>query len=426
MGVYCTHIIKMRVLFTSIVLCGLFYTATADASVRDPKAFGLFNIVKFPNIECHSKSTTNGTCYTKEECDNKKGTASGTCAKGYGVCCLFTLGCGQSSSENITTFHSVGSIKAGACNAEICPVSKDIVQLRLDFTSFVINGPTTASTTTFALLNGAVVAPGNAAYSQGMSHIGQCNADSFSVTSPGGVGTPVICGTNTGDHIYVDASPSCNTLSFHIGSATSTVSRKWSIHVNQYAENYHNKAPPGCLQYHFGATTGTFRSFNWNSGSGVHLASQNQLICFRREAKKSKICFTGSGGTANEFMISGGGATTATGKIGSATTCGTYGTISTSSSNIAGQGTDYDFLHIPFASTSATTPVPLASNSNFCGQCLVQASATCTTASNRKTICTKSLPFQVRFVSDAGETVRGSKAETAANQKGFNLHFIQT
>merc|ERR1719384_1913761 len=144
----------MRVLFTSIVLCGLFYTATADASVRDPKAFGLFNIFKFPNIECHSASTTNGTCYTKEECDNKGGTASGTCAKGYGVCCLFTLGCGDSVAENITTFQSSGSIQAGACNAKVCPINTDVVQLRLDFTSFVIGGPATADLTTFALLNG--------------------------------------------------------------------------------------------------------------------------------------------------------------------------------------------------------------------------------------------------------------------------------
>jgi len=385
--------------------------------VRDPKAFGLFNIVKFPNIECHSKSTTNGTCYTKEECDNKGGTASGTCAKGYGVCCLFTLGCGQKSSENITTFHSSGSIKAGACNAEICPVSKDIVQLRLDFTSFVIDGPTTATTTTFGFINGGITSLTGATY--GMNNIGQCNADSFSVTSPGGQGTPVICGTNTGDHIYVDASASCNTLSFHIGSATSTISRKWSIHINQYAENYHNKAPPGCLQYHFGAATGTIRSFNWNSGSGVHLASQNQLICFRREAKKSKICFTGSGGTADEFMISGGGNAIAHGMKGTATACGNYGTN--------GLGVDYDYLHIPFASTSATTPVPITSNSNFCGQCLVEGSAiVCSTASNRKTICSKSLPFQVRFVSDGGETSKNAKPETSANQKGFNLHFIQT
>ena len=30
----------------------------------------------------------NGTCYTTEECEDKSGTADGTCAEGYGVCCI--------------------------------------------------------------------------------------------------------------------------------------------------------------------------------------------------------------------------------------------------------------------------------------------------------------------------------------------------
>ena len=81
---------------------------------------------------------------------------------------------------------------------------------------------------------------------------------------------------------------------------------------------YSNKAPPSCLQYHFGATTGTIRSFNWNDGNGVHLANQNQLICFRREAKMSKICYTGAGGTADEFMLSGGANAIAMGLMGNA------------------------------------------------------------------------------------------------------------
>ena len=30
----------------------------------------------------------NGTCYTAEECSDKKGKASGSCANGFGVCCV--------------------------------------------------------------------------------------------------------------------------------------------------------------------------------------------------------------------------------------------------------------------------------------------------------------------------------------------------
>ena len=29
-----------------------------------------------------------GTCYTAEECEDNSGTASGSCADGYGVCCI--------------------------------------------------------------------------------------------------------------------------------------------------------------------------------------------------------------------------------------------------------------------------------------------------------------------------------------------------
>ena len=29
-----------------------------------------------------------GNCFTKQECDELKGTAAGDCADGYGVCCV--------------------------------------------------------------------------------------------------------------------------------------------------------------------------------------------------------------------------------------------------------------------------------------------------------------------------------------------------
>ena len=67
-------------------------------------AFSVFNIVKFANDACegsdskvqkmtHIKNlffkfsheiiyTQNGTCYTEDECEDKGGKASGTCAEG--------------------------------------------------------------------------------------------------------------------------------------------------------------------------------------------------------------------------------------------------------------------------------------------------------------------------------------------------------
>ena len=51
--------------------------------------FSLFSVVTFKNSGCRSTSGTtgsgvnrNGTCYTRTECQNKGGTAGGSCAAG--------------------------------------------------------------------------------------------------------------------------------------------------------------------------------------------------------------------------------------------------------------------------------------------------------------------------------------------------------
>ena len=38
-----------------------------------------------------SSAGKNGTCYAKDECENKGGTGYGSCAGGYGVCCVCKL-----------------------------------------------------------------------------------------------------------------------------------------------------------------------------------------------------------------------------------------------------------------------------------------------------------------------------------------------
>lgn len=44
----------------------------------------------------------NGTCFTSTECEEKGGSASGNCASGFGVCCLFTIGSSSSSGTTVT------------------------------------------------------------------------------------------------------------------------------------------------------------------------------------------------------------------------------------------------------------------------------------------------------------------------------------
>ena len=56
---------------------------------RSCSVLSLFTIVSFKNEACASTTTgTNGTCYSSNECVKLGGASSGTCASGFGVCCL--------------------------------------------------------------------------------------------------------------------------------------------------------------------------------------------------------------------------------------------------------------------------------------------------------------------------------------------------
>merc|ERR1711971_486829 len=355
---------KMRLI--SVVICGLFYSALANDD-KQPKNIGIFNVVRFPNAACVGSNSNMGTCYTAEECEDNSGTASGSCADGYGVCCIFSINCGGTSSQNLTMFMS-NNVAAGACGAQICKTTSDIVQLRLDFTSFVISNPAAGVGESFALLNGV---PDPSAVSTLLYNIdGQCNTDSFKVSSPGSVGSPEICGVNTGEHMYIDASDSCNTLTFQIGDVTFT--RQWNIKVTQYTMDFPNKAPKACLQYHFagdGNDDGDLdptiiRSFNWNEGAGRHLANQDYNICIRRESTNSRVCYSQDSTTfLNDFLISAGVAgdagvpNVAKCLLAAATAkCGSYGML--------GNGIEFDHLQIPRASrpTGLAVGLPVATD----------------------------------------------------------------
>ena len=51
----------------------------------------LFTIVRFKNDGCNSSSGLNGTCYSSADCSNLGGSAFGSCASGFGVCCIGTV-----------------------------------------------------------------------------------------------------------------------------------------------------------------------------------------------------------------------------------------------------------------------------------------------------------------------------------------------
>jgi len=373
---------------------------------RLKKAFSVFNIVKFKNDACAGSDMKNGTCYTEAECSDRGGKSSGSCAEGYGVCCVFTLGCNEKAAENCTYFESNG-VSTGACNAQICRTNANICQIRLDFDSFEIAGPSTASVTVSKLLYGLASEGG---MMTGVNK-GRCLDDQFAISVPGGQSTNVICGKNTGEHLYIEATEECAQMSFQLSDA-STVTRKWAIKILQFSCEYENLAPKGCLQYFYGPKgEGAVKSFNFDGG--IHLANQNQKICVRRESGMCRICWAHA---AMEFDVSFGmdGADTM-GLPGAKDSCCGYGT--------KGTKTNYDCVIIPRASKQATAD-KLVGGSEFCGRALATKTAGMPGAA--ATVCSKVVPFGIRFLSDTFEFDDGTAMKEAKNDaKGFKLSYKQ-
>jgi len=394
-----------------IALAVLFFaynvTAIESEPKRDAKFLSMFNIVRFPNDPCDGGSR-NGTCYTTEECSNKGGTEDGSCAQGYGVCCTFVVNGGAVLAENNTYFESTGD-ETSHCSIQVCKASSSIVQLRLDFVDFVINGPSTSTAST------NYVSGGNLATEAGKkaSLASRCLTDVFSVSNPGGPSPPQICGNNVDEHMYVDMGADCIDLTFQLGS-TGTVEAKWNIRVTQYEATYDNLAPFGCTQYYWKQDSdsdgkGTIQSYNWSGADGSrHLADQNQVICIRREDDKTKICYSTTETT--DFSISGGNAMWSPAKA----TCGGYAK--------AGSGTFRDALII--RSLEKSTGAALAI-SNICGQQGLSTAVATMAATAGKKVCSSAVPFIVTFTSDSWEQSEGESV-TDGDNKGFKINYEQS
>jgi len=234
---------------------------------REKKMFSLFNVVTFKNLPCTANDgSRNGTCFTSTECDDKGGKSSGNCASGFGVCCLFTV---QSASSDITqncTYIQNPSFPSAytettALTYTVKKCADDVCAVRLDFETFTTLGP--AAT--------------------GEANGGLC-VDSLEIKGSSGLSSPIICGMNTGQHVYMDmgtASTATATLAFTFAGASTT--RMWEIKATQIPCSANYRPDSGCLQYHQGLT-GRIETFNFaNTAVQSHLASQNYNICIRQE-----------------------------------------------------------------------------------------------------------------------------------------------
>jgi len=250
----------------------------------------LFTIVSFKNEACASTTSgTNGTCYSSNECLKLGGASSGTCASGFGVCCLFSSTCGGTTSVNGTYFQNPGYSstynEVSSCRLTVNKLNDGVCQLRLDFANFVLAQPEGTDS--------------------------KCRDDLFIVS--GGSPVPSICGTNTGAHMYIDMGLSSNSpIVLTTVTSGQSFERSFSVKVTQLECDSLSKAGDGCLQY-FTGVSGQMFSFNYNNAEGLQLSNTDYTMCVRMERNFCGIQYTACPDAANTppqaFSVTGGSPT---------------------------------------------------------------------------------------------------------------------
>merc|ERR1712223_1577785 len=406
-------------------------TVTYGFPERNGKHVGLFNYVTFPNDVCMGDGTVtgsagslNGDCYTKQECDQLGGTAAGNCAESYGVCCVFMPACGETVRQNLTYLVQAETQAPSTifCSYTICPVTSSVNRIRLDFTTFIIGDPVLLPDVTGAAAGTATVG----------SSVGDCVDDTFSVSSGDGIGSPVICGVNSGQHVIVDTDgKSCVVANFGFGG--DAITREYEIRVLQYDRQNEIGGPPGCLQFFLG-TTGLVSSFNWRDATGAqpHLSNQHYDVCVRRARGFCAICWTtfpvgNAANTKGSFGLSLSPAVIAQSKVGMTCT-DDYIVIPNGVSGPSANGAAVNPLW------SVTSNMIRIGNSKYCGRFLHHTTAQVVD----EQVCSFVTPFTLTVVTDDNENLVGAGTNVAHTNEasgadanaplgtmGFSLAYVQ-
>jgi len=431
---------------------------------KSAKHFSLFSVVTFQNTECTSDTSvtggaTEGTCYTSTECSDKGGSKYGNCASGFGVCCVFLNNAASASStvtENRTRLRNKEFPSATTATTlttvayTVNKMKSDICQLRLDFTKFIIAGPANTqesitfitSTPTFCQDSLTVL--------------------TSDVTNWKGSNPSYLCGKLTGEHLYVDLSPtSTDTATITIVTAasagtltTAIAGRLWDIKVSQIECFASYRAPLGCHRY-FMADYGKIISYNFAKvgttaagaalqNAGLELALQRINTCIRRSkgmcCVEYQLCNAYDGiALADADMAGTGGGDAAAVNEAFSIDLMSYPLVTSASQTNAGLADVYcigDYVEIP-SSWSASCGAGTSSsrstiNSRYCGTRLGANFMLATKANTASMpVCDCSEPFIVRHNSDDANDKGGIGGVEAANTgtisqpRGFCLDFKQ-
>ncbi|CAD7082808.1 unnamed protein product [Hermetia illucens] len=322
-----------------------------------------------------------GNCLPNNDCVLRGGIPAGPCAGGYGHCCLFMQSCGGIIRENGTYFvnpnHPEPYDDTGNCQVTVMKLHPDICQIRLDLEVLTISGP------------------------EPLNHI--CNADQLLVS--GGSPVPTICGTSTGDHMYIDAGlGQSNPIVISVITSGVSFPRNWRIRVSQILCGSISRADPGCLQYYTGIS-GKVKSFNYNTATGRQLSNQDYSICIRTERNFCSIQYTACTDTDNDrsrsFTLSGNSNTAVMAMVGS---------------GASGQPNSCpnDWLLIGCMRVADRVPVSTACEDRVCG-----GTFNAEVSSVSRTVTTTVRPFRLYFHTD------GVESPIDVDNRGFCLDYVQ-
>merc|ERR1711923_493999 len=286
-------------------LCLFFVASVATAMPQNKKgkAFSLFSVVTFPNVECTTTMTPamKGTCVTQEECQNTGNTvatASGNCASGFGVCCFRRITEPGAVTESLTHIQSEGfPTPVAALAAEPVtqtnrpfPIMTDssVCAVKFDFINVQLKDPTGA---------------------------GACE-DTLSVVTPArnpaaGFVPGNLCGVLTGQHVYVDVNTAGGAMAatININNDNTAFNRVWKILVQRIACDSPDLPPAGCLQF-FTGLSGSITSFNGARMGNAHQMIQNQQyrVCIKRGAGMCGVRYREAAGQIDSFGLGAAGA----------------------------------------------------------------------------------------------------------------------
>ncbi|XP_039947908.1 uncharacterized protein LOC120766453 [Bactrocera tryoni] len=253
----------------------------------------LFEVIKFENTKCSVAMdeidirvrALEGICYHEFECKSLGGIPTEPCAEGVGVCCVFLTGCGDTTKQSVVYFESPNypnPVREMLICVLIINLRDNVQQLRLDFIQFEINRPTD----------------------------GDCVEDQFIVSGQNiNFAVPILCGINTGQHIYVDVNNSFERkiyLSFITKLANGD--RAFNIKILQLESDL---APEGCLQF-YTENDGEVKSFNYdadgafvNKAGATYFNNLNYVICLQRSKDMCSVSYNTelNGGEQLDFQI---------------------------------------------------------------------------------------------------------------------------